>query len=147
MWFFFCKNPRGWVEFGDKTSVKTLSYYIVQDYVNANVLRMHVLRVQAKNEKISTPTFPKWFDPRIDLAPFFRPPEFVFTCLIGLLRRPPWPPLAISPLQTGLPRTSEMVVKTGIFGSFSHILYRILPRSLRTFQIQNSSPLQKVMLV
>ena len=106
-----------------------------------------VSRVQAKNEKFSTPTFPKWFDPRIDLAPFFRPPEFVFTCLIGLLRRPPWPPLAISPLQTGLPRTSEMVVKTGIFGSFSHISYRILPRSQRTFQIQNSSPLQKVMLV
>ena len=98
-------------------------------------------------KKNSRTTFPKRFYPRIDLAPFFRPPEFVFTCLIGLLRRPPWPPLAISPLQTGLPRTSEMVVKTGFFGSFSHILYRILPRSQRTFQIQYSSPLQKVMLV
>ena len=105
------------------------------------------IRVQAENGKITPTTFRNGFDPRIDLAPFFRPPDVVFACLIGLLRRPPWPPLAISPLQTGLPRTSEMVVKTGIFGSFSHISYRILPRSQRTFQIQNSLPLQKVMLV
>ena len=104
-------------------------------------------RVQAENKKNSRPTFLMWFYPRIDLAPFFWQPEFVFTYLIGRLGSPLWPPLAISPLQTGLPRTSEMIVKTGIFGSFSHISYRILPQSQRTFQIQNSLPLQKVMLV
>ena len=107
----------------------------------------HLVRVQAENKKNSSPTFLKWFDPRIDLAPFFRPPEFVFTCLIGHLGSPLWPPLAVSSLQTGLPRTSEMIVKTGIFGSFLHISYKILPRSQRTFQIENSLSLEKVMLV
>ena len=46
------------------------------------------IRVQAKNENFSTPTFPKWFDPRIDLAPFFRPPDIVFACPPGLLCGP-----------------------------------------------------------
>ena len=79
-----------------------------------------IIRVQAENENFSPPTFPKGFDPRIDLALFFRPPDVVFAYLIGLLGRPPWPPLAIPPSQTGLPRASEMVVKTRIRGSFSH---------------------------
>ena len=80
-----------------------------------------VCRQKIKNSRT---TFPKQFYPRIDLAPFFWPPEFVFTCLIGLLRRLPWPPLAISPLQTGLPRTSEMIARTGIFGSFLHVIFK-----------------------
>ena len=76
--------------------------------------------MQAENENFSTPTFPKWFDPRIDLTPFFRPPDLVFAYLIGLEGGPPSQPLAIPLLQTGLPGISEMIVKTGIFGSFSH---------------------------
>ena len=55
------------------------------------------IRVQAENKNFSPPTFLKWFDPRIDLTPFFRPPEFFFAYLIGLLGRPPWSPLAIPP--------------------------------------------------
>ena len=46
-------------------------------------------RVQAENENFSTPTFLKWFDPRIDLTPFFRPPDVVFAYLIGLEGGPP----------------------------------------------------------
>ena len=47
-----------------------------------------IIRVQAENEKFSRTTFLKRFCPRIDLAPFFWPPEFVFTYLIGLLCGP-----------------------------------------------------------
>ena len=44
-------------------------------------------RVQAENEKKSPSTFPKGFDPRIDLAAFFQPPGIVFTYHPGLLAR------------------------------------------------------------
>ena len=46
-------------------------------------------RVQAENKKKSSGTFLKLFDPRINLVPFFRPPGFVFTYLIGLSNSPP----------------------------------------------------------
>ena len=45
------------------------------------------IRVQAENEKKSPSTFPKGFDPRIDLATFFRPLGIVFAYPLGLLAR------------------------------------------------------------
>ena len=58
------------------------------------------IRVQAENLKNSLPTFLKAFDPTINLLPFFQPPGAVFTYLIGLLGREPWPPLGIPPSPT-----------------------------------------------
>ena len=73
-------------------------------------------RVQAENENFSPPTFLKRFDLSFDLAAIFLTSGTVFTCHIGLLPSPPWPPLALPPFWTGLPRASEMNVRNGIFG-------------------------------
>ena len=43
--------------------------------------------MQAENKKNTPGIFPKWFDPRIDLAAIFWPPGIVFTYLPGLLAR------------------------------------------------------------
>ena len=77
--------------------------------------------------------------------PFFcRPTSFYLTTRAFYAA-----PLAASspPVRTVLASTSEIRLRIGIFGWFSHILYKILPRSQRTFPIQNPLPLQKVMLV
>ena len=60
-------------------------------------------------------------------------------------------PLAASswnpPVRTVLASTSEIQLRIGIFGWFSHILYKILSWSQRLFPIQNPLPIQKVTLV
>ena len=64
-----------------------------------NIIEMNVYtRVQAENKKNTMGTFPKRFDPRIDLAPFFLPPGTVFTYHQGLLCGPPLAPLSPTPL-------------------------------------------------
>ena len=74
------------------------------------------IRVQAENKKNTPGTFRLGIDPKNDLAAFFLPQGVVFTYLPGLLCGPPWPPLALPPLWTVLPCTSEMNVRNGIFG-------------------------------
>ena len=74
------------------------------------------IRVQAQNEKISPTTFPKRFDPSIDLAPIFWPPETVFTYHQGLLCGPSGPPYVNPPVWTVLASTSEILLRIGIFG-------------------------------
>ena len=73
--------------------------------------------------------------------PFFcRPTSFYLTTrafYAAPLAASSWNP----PVRTVLASTSEIQLRIGIFGWFSHILYKILPRSQRTFQIQNSLPL------
>ena len=79
--------------------------------------------------------------------PFFcRPTSFYLTTrafYAAPLAASSWNP----PVRTVLASTSEIRLRIGIFGWFSHILYKILPRSQRTFPIQNPLPLQKVTLV
>ena len=48
--------------------------------------------VQAENGNFSDPTFQNGYDPRIDLAPFFWPPDMVFTYHPGPLCPSSWPP-------------------------------------------------------
>ena len=50
------------------------------------------ISVQAENGNFSDPTFQNGFDPRIDLAPFFWPPDMVFTYHPGPLVPSSWPP-------------------------------------------------------
>ena len=76
------------------------------------------IRVQAENKKNTPGIFPKWFDPTIDLAPFFLTPGVVFTYLNGLLCGPLWPPLALPPVWTVSTCISIKHVPSGIFGSF-----------------------------
>ena len=46
------------------------------------------IRVQAENENFSRGTFRNGFDPRIDLAPFFLPPDIILSYHQGLLCSP-----------------------------------------------------------
>ena len=80
------------------------------------------IRVQAENKKNTPGTFWHGIDPKNDLAAFFLPPGVVFTYHRSLLCGPPWLALALPPLWTVLPCTSEMDVRTGVFGWFLHIL-------------------------
>ena len=103
--------------------------------------------VQAENRIFRTPTFLDAFDLSIHMPGHFGPWDVVFTYHPGPLAPGSWPPRLDPPILTVTGCQPINLVRSGIFDWFSHIWYKILPRSQGTFQIQNSSPLQKVMLV
>ena len=63
-----------------ENATRKLALDIVHRYV--------IIRVQAENENFSRGTFRNRFDPRIDLAPFFLPPDIVLSYHQGLLCGP-----------------------------------------------------------
>ena len=105
------------------------------------------IRVQAENKNFSRGTFLNWIDPRIDLTPFFSPPDIVFTYPEGLLPGPSGRPGLNPPVWTILASMSEILLRIGIFGWFSHMLYRIAPRFQKCVRIWDSALQKKVTAV